>query len=174
MLATYYGEYPKVKQQISRLQLAVECYCPTVDEPVDVCGRVEWQPVPLYLNYLFVATRLPKTNTDLTMIQLIDYIGQLPLSPVILGDWIANVADEKLQEICTSVEKLNALNKCRANAGDFAVTYIGKIVLITSGKLGGILGEVTGRVSGNDIVVEIPFFDQVTPCKVRVSDVQLV
>jgi hypothetical protein len=174
LLATYHCKHEQVFDQIARRNLTVDCYCPTVDEPVDVGGRIAWHATPAFLNYLFVSTRLPKTNTELSTVQLIRYIDQVSVSPVILGNWIANITDEKLGEVRASVEKLNALNKCRVNAGDFAVTYIGKIVLITSGKLGGILGEVTGRTSGNDIVVEIPFFDQVTPCKVSVSEVQLV
>lgn len=174
LLTTYHCKYEQVFDQIARRNLTVDCYCPTINEPVDVGGRTEWQATPAYPNYLFVSMRLPKTDVELSPIQLIRYIGQVSVTPVILGNWIANITDEKLSEVRASVEKMNALSRCRANAGDFAVTYVGKIVLITSGKLGGILGQVTGRTSGNDIVVEIPFFDQVTPCKVSVSDVELV
>jgi len=174
MLATYYGKYERMLDQIDRQRLAVDLYCPMAAEPVEIGGKVAWRETPVFFEYLFVSAKIPKTNTELTLIQLLDYIDRLPLMPVILGDWVANISDEKLAEVRASIEKMNTVSRLRSNSGDFASTYAGKTVQITTGAFGGTFGEVIGEAGAGMIAIQIALFDQPTKCRVRVGDVKLV
>lgn len=173
MLCVHHGKYDQLERKIARDKLVVDLYRPTVSEPVDVSGKIEWCQKPAFENYLFVSTKIPKTNIELTLTQLIGYVDQLPMSPVILGDWIANVTDEKLVEIKGRIETMNVTSKLLGNAGDFAAAYVGKTVMITAGA-SVTYGEVVSSGGVNTIIVEIPLFNQPTRCKVRVTEVELV
>jgi hypothetical protein len=174
MLATYYGKYERMLDQIDRQRLAVDLYRPTVVEPVSIGNHVEWRPVPAFEHYLFVSTRIPKTGMELTLFQLITHVDQLPLSPVIFGNWIASITDKKLVEVRDLVEKMNVTSKLRGNAGDFAAAYIDKTVMITSGAFGGTFGQVIGAAGAGMISIEIALFDQLTKCRVKLTEVELV
>jgi hypothetical protein len=174
MLVVHHDKYERVLSQIARHKLKVDLYRPMVAEPVDINGKIEWQEKPAFENYLFVSTKLPKTETELSLTRLIGYINQLPLTPIILGEWIANITDEKLAEVRASVEKTNTVNRLRANSGDFASTYAGKTVQITSGAFGGTFGEVLGAAGAGMIAIQIALFDQPTRCRIKVADVRLV
>ncbi|MCK9568872.1 hypothetical protein M0R72_08025 [Candidatus Pacearchaeota archaeon] len=174
MLCVHHGKFEEVGRQIARRKLTLDYYRPTVSVPVSIGDKIEWRQEPAFDHYLFVSTRIPKTTIDLSLPTLIDYIDRLPLSPVIFGNWIANITDEKLAEIQKGIEGMNATSKLRANAGDFAAAYIDKTVMITSGAFGGTFGQVLGAAGAGMIAIEIALFDQATRCKVRMADVELV
>jgi len=174
MLATYYGKYERMLDQIDRQRLAVDLYCPMAAEPVEIGGKVAWRERPAFYEYVFISTKLKRSDAQLSYVQLIDYIDQIPLTPVILGDWVANISDEKLAEVRASIEKMNTVSRLRSNSGDFASTYAGKTVQITTGAFGGTFGEVIGEAGAGMIAIQIALFDQPTKCRVRVGDVKLV
>jgi len=174
MLAVHHGKFEQLERKIARDKLEIDLYRPMVDCVVDSGGRVQWQALPVFYDYLFVSTVLNNGCTQLSFAQLLYYISQLPLTPVTFGDRIASITDETLAPVRASVERMNAVNKCRANAGDFAATYAGRTVQITTGAFGGTFGEVIGEAGAGMIAIQIALFDQPTKCRVRVGDVKLV